>query len=69
MADFPVCFDSEAEYLAWRKCALMANEVTTICADCTPAYRAAMEAAGRCFPEAAATQFVARKNPLKRGAK
>lgn len=64
MPDFPLCFDSAEQYKAWLKCALLANEVTSICADCTDAYRTAMEAAGRCHQDEAAQRFTARRKPL-----
>jgi hypothetical protein len=49
--DVPRCFETKAKFQAWKDSAHhkdLESEPATICDDCTPAYRAEMNAAGRC---------------------
>lgn len=70
MRDMPACFDSRAQYEGWRKFALIAKEVVSICSDCTPEYRARMHEAGRCHPVRAAAMFTVNppRNPPRKPA-
>ena len=45
----PACFDSQDDYGIYKVLAqLTATDGFTFCTDCTPEYRDAMKAAGRC---------------------
>lgn len=44
----PKCFDTRAEYRAWKQCARMAYPALWVCTDCTPDYQERMKAQGRC---------------------
>ena len=45
---YPPCFDSEAQWLDYRKSARIARQACTICEDCTHQYQAEMIKQGRC---------------------
>jgi hypothetical protein len=44
----PKCFDSAAQFKAWKECARQAYAQNWVCTDCTPEYQARMKAEGRC---------------------
>ena len=46
---FPVCFDSES-YLQWKFQQRQAQEIITVCDDCTTRYMEKMVEQERCFP-------------------
>jgi hypothetical protein len=47
----PLCFESRAQYKAWREAAKISSHTTLhagVCTDCTPEYQAQMKAERRC---------------------
>lgn len=66
MAQRPMCFDSDAQWLDWRRLSrASSHRANLFCADCTLAYQQKMVQQGRCaFPE---TVFVRDKDGCIRG--
>lgn len=56
---YPPCFPDAASYEQWRVHAKRVwNVQSTPCDDCTEAYRAQMERAGRCDPVSVQERFL-----------
>lgn len=54
---FPACYDSQAEFDAWKAFAELAREWSSPCADCTKPHEEAMKGKGRCAKKVVKVAF------------
>jgi hypothetical protein len=61
----PPCFESAKQFRDWRRLNAVTKELTSICSDCTTAYRVLARREGRCESRVYQTMFFKGKDVIE----